>query len=602
MPGPPKEVPAINTYGFRHMEGATQFDYDCVAYIKRLPFERTGLTRAQLYRRVSDLVIPGYHEWHPWTQRQIEVLSSERWIGFAGCANSAKTHNVAGFATAWWAMRPNQSSVILCSTTRHALRRRGWANIQRCYTAMGLNQIGNMVDSRMVWQCERGDDKHSILGIAVEDGETAKVADNIRGHKAERQLVIVDEATSVPTAIMEAIENLWSYPSSQPDGEFILILIGNPQDRNDQHGRFCEPLKGWASVNVESEEWESKKKWDGKPGYVLRFDAFKSPNLTQGTIISRHLPTREMVKEAISREGSDTSPAVWSNLRGFWPPEGFVSSVFTGSMFQTHHAYDPVVWTGRTTLYAGFDPSFSQGGDRAILRVIRCGPTHGGEVAQLLPKIIIPVNAQDSRPISYQLVEGVRKACERMGVVRENLCVDATGEGGTFCDIITQEWGPGFLRVENSWSPTERPVSHEDHRLSKEVYYSRGCELWFQMRAYLFAGQIRGMDHELEREACARLYEPEVGTTKKRKLEKKLDMRKRVGFSPDDADSTTLAFEAARSRGWQIQPLGLTAARFEQAAREDEMAADVLTGSLHSPENSQEVVEEMFGVYQQEYA
>jgi len=48
------------------------------------------------------------------------------------------------------------------------------------HTSIPGPRIGNFVDSRMMWQATKGDDKHAIMGIAVEEGETTKVADNIK--------------------------------------------------------------------------------------------------------------------------------------------------------------------------------------------------------------------------------------------------------------------------------------------------------------------------------------------------------------------------------------------------------------------------------------
>lgn len=573
----------VNTYGFP--PGHKQLDYDCAAFTSRLPFERTGLTRVQLYQRISSILTPGYHEWHDWTLRQVGAMCESRWIGLSGCANSSKTHNVVGFAVNWWLVQPEVSSVILCSTTVKALRRRGWANVQQAYQMMPSPKLGNFVDSRMVWQCIKGDDKHAIIGIAVEEGSTTKVADNIKGHKARRMMVIVDEATAVPEAIFDAVSNLYTYPASQRHGDFVLVMIGNPRAKNDQFGRFCEPKNGWTSVTVEDEEWEGKPQMDGRCATILRFDALKSPNILRGTKVSPHLPTKEMVAAAVARAGSENDPGFWSNMRGFWPPEGITSTVFTESLLNASESYRKVVFSGDSFMVGGFDPAFSGGGDRAVLKPARCGMTTGGMAIQLLPHIIIPINATSTNPIAFQLTEGLRANCDKLGIPPENLCIDETGEGGTLCDIVARTWSYKFIRCEFSANASERQISHEDVRLGKDVYKNKATELWFQAREYVNAGQVAGMDKDLAGELCARLYDPEGGSTTRRKLESKVETRSRTGKSPDLADAFVLVCEAARRRGIKIQPIGKTTQRSEPIERESVLAEKLVTENLFEPED-----------------
>ena len=77
----------------------------------------------------------------------VKACTEEKFISFVGCASSCKTWNIAGFACLWWLAAPDESSVIMCSTTTKALRKRGWANIQNFYTSIPGPRIGNFVDS-----------------------------------------------------------------------------------------------------------------------------------------------------------------------------------------------------------------------------------------------------------------------------------------------------------------------------------------------------------------------------------------------------------------------------------------------------------------------
>lgn len=577
-------IPPINNYGLDHITAkfpyATQDVYDRAAFIMRLPFERVGMTMLDLYKRIADTITPNYHEYHDWTNRQLNALISYRWIALCGCANSAKTHNVAGFAVNWWMMAPSESAVIFCSTTIKALRRRGWARIQQAYAATPSPRYGNFVDSRMVWQCKRGDDEHAIYGIAVEEGSVTKVADNIKGIKALRMMLVIDEATAVPEAILDAVSNMWSYPR-----EWIMVMMANPRSKLDQFGRFIEPKDGWMSVNVDTEEWETKPQWDRKPGIVVRMDATRSPNITSGRLISKYLPRKEEVEAAAKMSGGGSTPRFWSNFRGFLPPEGIERTVFTENALIRGRAYESPVFTGDTFMVGEFDPAFTSGGDSAQFQPLQCGDTADGPVAFKLPQITIPIDSHSPVPVSYQLATGLRAAAEKHNVSPANICVDGTGN--QVCDVISREWSPSIQRIVSTWAASDRQVSHEDHRLACDVYANKGTEMCFQSREFCDAGQIRGMDHDTADELCSRNYEPEDGRFKRR-LESKPDMKLRIGKSPDRSDAFNLAMEAARRAGLEIKPQGTTVKLTGNFQREVKLALAAVTEDAYANSNAEE--------------
>lgn len=492
--------------------------------------------------------------------------------------NSAKTYNVAGFAVAWWLAMPEKSSVILCCTSISALRRKLWACVRKAYQSVcETGEFGNFVDSRRVWQAEYGNDKYAIIGIAVEEGSPVKVADNIKGHHTERLLLVLDEGTSIPPAIFDACANMWASPL-----EFRLVMMYNPASKLDQAGRFSEPANGWLSVNPDTEEWNTVPQMDNTPGRVIRFDALKSPNIVHGKKVSRYLPSKEAVDAAIAKHGSELSPLFWSNFRGFWPPEGIQNTVFTESFLNLHNAYGKWTFDSHSLIVGGFDPAFSEGGDLAIFRTARIGLIGDGMGIQLLPRIIIPVDANSSNPVTYQLAEGLRRAAEQIGCHPKNIVVDATN--GAVCDVIERIWSPEIQRCMFQGKASELPVSHEDIRLSCDVYRNKRVELWFQAREYTGAGQLRGLDQDCAKQLCAIIYVPEHDSTR-RTLEDKKEAKMRLGFSPDDADSTVLCIEAARRAGVPIKQIGFTAQRSEEISQETQQAVDAWTEDQYEPES-----------------
>lgn len=550
----------INTYGEKLYSDLTQLDYDRLAFARRIPIERGAPLRYTLFQRIANKLLPNYFEWHSWTDKVAGTLCEHSLVGFPGCSGAAKTYNVAGFATAWWMCDPDQSSVTLVSTSKQALRQRAWAEIQKCYTTIPGPRFGNFVGSRMVWQATKGDDKHAIIGKAVEEGSTQKVADDIKGVHTRRQMVVIDEATSVPPAIYEACANLYSYPE-----EFILILIGNPLNRMDQFGRFCEPENGWTSVDVETGQWDGKPQGGigGRKPFVITFDAEKSPNILQGRIVSKHLPTKEEVEISRVNAGGGNSPLYWQNKRGFWPPDGLSKTVFSESAMKTYGAYDKHKFTGRNfSIIGAFDPAFG-GGDRPALRFAKMGDVEGGKMGiESFPPIIIPINANSTNPVHFQLSEQLRRQCERFivnGVTYdcppENLAVDATGEGGGLCDIIQRTWSDKIIRVEFGGSASEDSCSLEDIRPANEVYQNKTVEMHFRSRDAVNSGQLKGVDQETSTELCNRQFDD---SRKIIKLQSKKEYKLMFKKSPDFGDCLVMLTEVARRRGFKLAAIGNT--------------------------------------------
>jgi len=562
MPRPksskPEPTREIYDYGCR-VKGQDQLFYDRYAFAKRVPIDMGAPTRPELFRRIADKLLPNHFEWHEWTNKIVESGCHYPLIGNLGCQASCKTFNWAGFAVVWWLAYPEISSVTFVSTSIKSMRRRGWAEVQKCHTSIPGPRLGNFVDSKMLWQCEKGDDKHAIIGKAVEEGPLHKIADDIKGVHTKRQMIIVDEANAVPEAIWEAITNLFSYPD-----EFVLVALANPRDRLSLFSRFCEPENGWGSVGIDSEEWDGKPQPDygNMPVRIIRFDAEKSPNIVEGKIVSKHLPTKEKVEAARAGSGGQT-PSYWTNFRGFPPPEGLTKTVFTESALVAKDAFGSHKFTGRDFRILGaFDPAFG-GGDRPVLRFAKMGEIVGGETGiEWQPPIIIPIDATSKNPVHFQLADKVRRHCERFKIgtedyscLPENLGIDASGEGGGFCDIVQRIWSPNVIRIEFGGRPSEDSCSMEDIRMACDVYENKSTEMHFRTRDAMNSGQLKGIDRETAIELCNREFDD---SGKRIRLMKKLEYRQKFGKSPDFGDSGVIILEVARKRGFKLAAVGQT--------------------------------------------
>jgi hypothetical protein len=583
------EPEPIQTYGCR-LAGQDQLFYDRYAFAFRVSIDKGAPTRPVLFKRIAEKLVPGWFEWHDWTNKVVNTLCHNQWAAFAGCASSAKTRNVAGFACTWWLAYPEQSGVIFCSTSMKSLRKRGWAEVQNYHTSIPGPRIGNFVDSEMKWQAVKGDDKHAIVGIAVEQGSMNQVADNIKGIHPRRLLIVVDEATAVPAAIFEACTNLWQTE------EFLLVLMGNPRSRLDEFGKFCEPLEGWNSVGVDTEEWESTPKINGANGIVIRFDAERSPNIVEGRLVSRYLPTREKVEARKKSLGSENDPSYWSNDRGFWPPEGMTKTVFSETAIVKHDGYGKHKFTGNNFHIIGtLDPA-RVGGDRPTLRFAALGETEGGKWGiELMPPILISLNARSTNPVDFQLAEQVQRECENVkwrgqkySCPPENFGVDATGGGADLCDIFQRVWSPDIIRIQFGGSSSEDACSKEDIRPANKVYRNKRAEMHFRARNCLNADQLKGIDTETAKELCSIEFDDSKPLIV---MMDKKDYKKKYGKSPDLGDSAIMTLEVARKKGFRLAPVGHTVTRTGSFDKEVEKAMAVFESVDYSEEEFHELAE-----------
>lgn len=578
-----------NKYGLEGYDHEDQHFFDKVAFAYRWGAERGCPSRVELFQRLAEYWVPGWFEWHPWTMRALEALCHNTFIGAAGCAGSSKTRNFAGFGCIWWLAAPEISSVTFCSTTTKALRKRGWKEVQSIFSQMTASGegFGNFVDSQMVWQSSKGNVREAITGIAVEEGNTWKVADNIKGVHTERQMVLIDEANAVPPAIWDAATNLYKYPE-----EFVLGAMANPRSRIDQFGQFTEPMHGWDSVSVEADEWETKPQIDGKPGVCIRFDFLKTPNITEGKLVSTHLPRKEKVEarmESLRAKGGENDPLHWSNDRGFPPPQGLITTVFTETMFEKHKAYDRHTFTGaRFTIIGALDPAFG-GGARPALRFAALGEIRPGIMGiEWMAPIILFMDAKRKEDISYQLVELCQKHAKNVQYrgqqyrcLPEHFGADCSGLQSSFGDIIQREWSPKVLRIQFNGSPSEEPCSLEDATLACDRYRNKRAEMYFRTKDAVESGQIRGIDKESAVELTTIKYDTKGG---KIVIQDKKDYMAEYGKSTDLADCGVEITEVARLHGFRITAVGHTATRVDPLDEDARKANDVYAEPGYQPE------------------
>lgn len=536
-------------YGFDFPTGTTPLEMELYAFRSR-----EGDGRLTHFKRIVGYCWPD-RVWHDWTERRIDGLSRCDFVSWAGAASGGKTDDAGLYAMVWWLSDPAHSTVILTSTTGKMIRRRIWPVIQRLYHGFCVDSHkygtpkyefpGDLIDSEMTLRARfddtRRDSKSAIFAKAVKDGNTSKAAADIQGMHNKRVLVIIDEATDTPPAIFDVLTNLIAGTS-----EFQCLVIGNPSSRLDQHGRFSEPLRGWGSVTIEDEEWETVIQLNGKPGLCQRFDGERCPNVLNPRTETKFLMSVQQLEGYRSKLG-ERSPDFWKWAKGFWPPAGITNTVMDEMDVIKCGATSRVTFIGRRTPVAGLDPGF--GGDDCVLCLGAVGDIAGlgGLVVQVEKVIVLHADAEKPDPVDYQIARETKSECEAFGVRPENFSADATGIGRGVFAILHQEWSGRIHRVEFGGQATEIPASEDDQRPARQVYDRRVTELWFSARTLMRSGRLKGMTQEQVRDFTTREYKTRGGLYY---LQTKEEMRETYGRSPDHGDALAVMIDGIRHAGY----------------------------------------------------
>ena len=468
---------------------------------------------------------------HPWALRMVEELCKHDRLSIAGCASSGKSRTVAAWGIVNFLAAPKDTRVMFTSTTLKDSRGRIWGDVEELWNALPGVAPGKLVSSQgMIRYCNpvTGEEleKPGLYLVAGEKSKESESLGKLIGFKRNRMILVADEMPELSDTLLKAAEsNLESNPY------FQMVGIGNPNSYYDPHGDFSEPEGGWNSIS------EADYSWQGKKAFVIRFNAEESPNFGPEGVKWPYLMTQEKLTKFRSNLG-ERSLRYYRMVKGFWFSESGSDCIYSGSMLQVGGAHSRAVFKGTPVKVAGLDPAFTHGGDECVLTIGEAGEdVNGLTVVERKKAIRLHEDLNDtSVPVNVQRARKAIEVLKQEGVEPRNLNVDATGGGEPWCDILAREWGTNeFHRVQFGGTADD-----------KDQYYDRVSEMWFQGQPLVRSGQIRGIDNELAKELVAREYEQRG---KRIKIVPKSEMKKRIGHSPDNADSFFLMLDRAIKRG-----------------------------------------------------
>ena len=480
---------------------------------------------------------------HPWAEQIIRECIDNKYLAVGGAASSGKSHTLAGYGIITWLAKPRDTLVLMTSTTLREARKRIWGSVISLLSVIDgapINIRDSIGSANYIDENGQTFDRAGLSLIAAEKSRTREAIGKFIGLKQKHVLLIGDELGELSEAIQQAaLANLSKNPRFEFKG------LSNPASRFDSFGVWSTPKGGWESITPEvDDEWVTK--WGGK---YIRLDGERSPNVAAGYTVYPFLPTTEKIAEDKALLG-ETSRAYMRMVRAVFFDSDEAEGIYGESEILKASAMKRTEFVGPTTLLAGVDPAFTNGGDRTILYTMRVGQfTDGQYGAQFEDYHHLNDDATNKAvPRTYQIVHQIRDMCKKLGIKPENVAVDSTGAGSPFCDVLAGEWSDQFLRVQFGGKASDRRVSMNSRLTGEELYTNRVSELWFVGKEFLRTQQLRGISDTLAKEMCVRRYEMVKSGTLRVKVETKAELKQRMGQSPDIADAAFITLDLARQR------------------------------------------------------
>jgi hypothetical protein len=571
---------AIEKYGrlWTPRNGAvvTPLRIEMDAFLLGLTPEEGGLGKATHYRNVVSTIWPTY-SWHKWAELRAQAFckvnveedaeTGNKFVrsvtGLAGGTDSGKSYDMAAMALVNWFVDPLNTMVIVVSTSKIDAKQRIWAALVKMYReahAVGI-AAGRLIESMDIIKLsdEEGkaidpnvgvSDASSIMLLAAGDEYKDDAQKRLQGKKNRRIVLIADELQDCSSSIIN--EAVWGFKGAQ---ELHIVGAGNPSSIFDPHGKFCEPIKGWMSVDEETPNW--KIKVAGIEGLALRFDSEKdNPNqqsFDKGKGLRYPFLPKPNDVAVAKKELGELNPQYWRKFRGFWPPaDADDCTVVSDILLARHGALDKPIWDGTPKDIAGIDPSYTEGGDRFVFTHMKWGKLISGKWAIALEKqYVLNRRAGSQEDFQYEMIQQIHDLSIKLGIPNQWMGVDASA-GGIFWSIGERELLRGWHAVSFAGAASDLPVSAQyalrneatgKPQVGKELFHNMSSELCFVSRYFLECEQLKGITPDLAWEMTQRKY---VRRTRKIIIESKTDMKKRIGKSPDLFDSFSVGLFVAR--------------------------------------------------------
>lgn len=418
-------------------------------------------------------------------QREIlEAVRDHRRVAVRSAHGVGKSHCAALLACHWLDIHPPGSAfVVTTAPTFPQVRAILWRYIRRMHAAGGLPGRVNQTEWHLGGE---------LVAFGRKPSDYSESA--FQGIHAPHVLVILDEACGITPQLWVAADALTTNEGCR------LFAIGNPDNPASEFRRVCAPGSGW---------------------HVIGISAYDSPNLTGEPVpkpVAQALVSRSWVEEKRAEWGED-NPLYKSKVLGEFSEDSQWQVVRSSDVAACRIAQDePYEDADLVPVELGVD--VGGGGDETVVRERR-GPVAGREW-----------RAHTDRP--EQIAPLVLHAIKETGATAVK--IDSIGVG---FGVIGELRNKGLRGVQIIAVNVAEKASRPDK------FMNLRAELWWEVGRGLSERQgwdLSGMANADT--TVAQLLEPQwdVDPTGRIRVEKKEEIIKRLGRSPDNADALLLAF------------------------------------------------------------
>lgn len=470
-------------------------------------------TRAQ---RAAELLYPKGERWLAdpvgWAQERagLELWSKQREILTSVQANQqTAVHSchevgksfIAATTVCWWldTHLPGEARVVTTAPTAPQVKAILWHEINRLHRSAGLPGRTNLTEWYMA---------NEMVAFGRKPSDHNNSA--FQGVHARYFLVVLDEACGIPI-------QLWNAASTLAANEHSRVLaIGNPDDPSGEFAANCRADSGWNVIKI---------------GYR------DTPNFTDEPVSQnlKDLLIHPSWVEGRRKKWGEKSALFQAKCEGDFPTVGDPFQIIAHA-WATQCRWLDLPEPGATVdREAGLD--VGAGNDRTVVTV------RAGDKVLAQRTFISPDPEKSVGEVALFLREW------RVRRVK----VDSIGVG----------WGIyGALRASSSYHHPRDPLAAHDAQVipinvaesatesKQHLYWNRRAELWFMGRDLSKEKRwdLSALEDDVLDDIIVELTTPRYEIVDSRgrvKVEKKKDIRKRTGLSPDLAESLLLAFAPA---------------------------------------------------------
>jgi len=420
----------------------------------------------------------------------------------------------AGNIAIWYLFTHQPSIVITTAPTMRQVEKLVWKEIRASY-ANTLTPLGGELLPKSP-ELQILQDEWYAVGISTDN------PDRMQGFHEDDILVIVDEAAGVEKKIYDGIEGIISSDNAK------ILLIGNPTSPS---GYFFDSFKdsmykkftisafnspnftklGITEKDIEEDVWEEK---------VIEYKKNHSGKLPQTKMVSP-----EWVRDKYLK-WKPGSPLYEAKVRGNFPDQG------EGTLIPLSWIESSIErWKCTKRAYGEVELGVDVAEDGTDLSAI--APRQGSYCHKLET-----FSGLDLMSYVGQIIQLYRKLSGKL------IKVDVIGMG-TGVEGRLREQGFRTTRVKVSESPGG--INDDEVEEMKKFFYNKRSQLWWSLRELLNPDErvnenpiALPPDDELVFDLSNIKYT--IDSKGKIVVEPKKEFRKRMGRSPDRADSVVLAF------------------------------------------------------------